>query len=206
MLGAAHERPADGTLNFPHKPVGGASQFGSAHFRLTVRTLSRSTSCRPGLGEHPATDAGTHRTRTPRSEAAAETEEHAGLGTAQRGIPPGTGTPLAGSHDDHAAAVTPAAPARVVSAVRRSGPFPDSWEHGDARNARIFSTDSDCLLFLVVRLDLDPGAAVPPADALTGSEQVQSTGPLLQVGRHTDMTGRPLTKLLVTMTPASSWS
>lgn len=36
----AHERPVYGALNFRRKPVGGAPRFGSAHFRLTARTLS----------------------------------------------------------------------------------------------------------------------------------------------------------------------
>ncbi|WP_051807756.1 DUF3626 domain-containing protein [Streptomyces sp. NRRL F-2664] len=44
---AAHERPVYGALNFRRKPVGGAPRFGSAHFRLTARTLTRSTFCYP---------------------------------------------------------------------------------------------------------------------------------------------------------------
>ncbi|MFG2869740.1 DUF3626 domain-containing protein [Streptomyces sp. NPDC048338] len=43
----AHERPVYGALNFRRKPVGGAPRFGSAHFRLTTRTLTRSTFCYP---------------------------------------------------------------------------------------------------------------------------------------------------------------
>lgn len=43
----AHERPVYGALNFRRKPVGGAPRFGSAHFRLTARTLTRSTFCYP---------------------------------------------------------------------------------------------------------------------------------------------------------------
>ncbi|MFH9292701.1 DUF3626 domain-containing protein [Streptomyces sp. NPDC017520] len=43
----AHERPVYGALNFRRKPVGGAPRFGSAHFRLTARTLRRSTFCYP---------------------------------------------------------------------------------------------------------------------------------------------------------------
>ncbi|MFI5642347.1 DUF3626 domain-containing protein [Streptomyces goshikiensis] len=43
----AHERPAYGALNFRHKPVGAAPRFGSAHFRLTARTLTRTTFCYP---------------------------------------------------------------------------------------------------------------------------------------------------------------
>ncbi|MET9594012.1 DUF3626 domain-containing protein [Streptomyces sp. NPDC006516] len=44
---AAHERPVYGALNFRGKPVGGAPRFGSAHFRLTAHTLTRSTFCYP---------------------------------------------------------------------------------------------------------------------------------------------------------------
>ncbi|MCT9089783.1 DUF3626 domain-containing protein [Streptomyces sp. ASQP_92] len=43
----ALERPVYGALNFRRKPVGGAPRFGSAHFRLTAETLSRSTFCYP---------------------------------------------------------------------------------------------------------------------------------------------------------------
>lgn len=43
----AHERPVYGALNFRHKAVGAAPRFGSAHFRLTGRTLARSTFCYP---------------------------------------------------------------------------------------------------------------------------------------------------------------
>ncbi|MFJ1804337.1 DUF3626 domain-containing protein [Streptomyces sp. NPDC088180] len=43
----AHERPVYGALNFRRKPVGGAPRFGSAHFRLTAQTLTRSTFCYP---------------------------------------------------------------------------------------------------------------------------------------------------------------
>ncbi|GHI83077.1 hypothetical protein Sxan_04410 [Streptomyces xanthophaeus] len=43
----AHERPVYGALNFRRKPVGGAPRFGSAHFRLTARTLTRTTFCYP---------------------------------------------------------------------------------------------------------------------------------------------------------------
>ncbi|MFE3991105.1 DUF3626 domain-containing protein [Streptomyces goshikiensis] len=43
----AHERPAYGALNFRRKPVGAAPRFGSAHFRLTARTLTRTTFCYP---------------------------------------------------------------------------------------------------------------------------------------------------------------
>ncbi|MFB8034755.1 DUF3626 domain-containing protein [Streptomyces sp. NPDC056004] len=44
---SAHERPVYGALNFRRKPVGGAPRFGSAHFRLTARTLARTTFCYP---------------------------------------------------------------------------------------------------------------------------------------------------------------
>lgn len=43
----AHERPVYGALNFRRKPVGGAPRFGSAHFRLTAETLTRTTFCYP---------------------------------------------------------------------------------------------------------------------------------------------------------------
>ncbi|MFJ2246985.1 DUF3626 domain-containing protein [Streptomyces sp. NPDC087862] len=43
----AHERPVYGALNFRRKPVGGAPRFGSAHFRLTARTVARTTFCYP---------------------------------------------------------------------------------------------------------------------------------------------------------------
>lgn len=41
----AQERPVHGALNFRRKPVGGAPRFGSAHFRLTAQTLTRTTFC-----------------------------------------------------------------------------------------------------------------------------------------------------------------
>lgn len=44
---AAHQRPVYGALNFRRKPVGGAPRFGSAHFRLTAPTSTRSTFCYP---------------------------------------------------------------------------------------------------------------------------------------------------------------
>lgn len=43
----AQERPAYGALNFRDKAVGAAPRFGSAHFRLTVATLARTTFCYP---------------------------------------------------------------------------------------------------------------------------------------------------------------
>ncbi|MFE3827080.1 DUF3626 domain-containing protein [Streptomyces sp. NPDC059092] len=43
----AEERPVYGALNFRRKPVGGAPRFGSAHFRLTAETLTRTTFCYP---------------------------------------------------------------------------------------------------------------------------------------------------------------
>ncbi|MFE0631266.1 DUF3626 domain-containing protein [Streptomyces sp. NPDC058864] len=54
-------RPVYGALNFRRKTVGAAPRFGSAHFRLTARTLARTTFCYPdshfepsdfGVGEH----------------------------------------------------------------------------------------------------------------------------------------------------------
>ncbi|MFE3073086.1 DUF3626 domain-containing protein [Streptomyces sp. NPDC059247] len=44
---ATHERPVYGALNFRRKPVGGAPRFGSAHFRLTAQSLTRTTFCYP---------------------------------------------------------------------------------------------------------------------------------------------------------------
>ncbi|MFF4319803.1 DUF3626 domain-containing protein [Streptomyces sp. NPDC001568] len=44
---SAHERPVYGALNFRRKPFGGAPRFGSAHFRLSARTLARTTFCYP---------------------------------------------------------------------------------------------------------------------------------------------------------------
>ncbi|MFG2427317.1 DUF3626 domain-containing protein [Streptomyces sp. NPDC048590] len=43
----AHERPVYGALNFRRKPVGAAPRFGSAHFRLTAETSTRTTFCYP---------------------------------------------------------------------------------------------------------------------------------------------------------------
>ncbi|MFG2657584.1 DUF3626 domain-containing protein [Streptomyces sp. NPDC048425] len=43
----AQERPVYGALNFRRKAVGGAPRFGSAHFRLTARTVARTTFCYP---------------------------------------------------------------------------------------------------------------------------------------------------------------
>ncbi|MBB1262468.1 DUF3626 domain-containing protein [Streptomyces alkaliterrae] len=43
----AHERPVYGALNFRGKSVGAAPRFGSAHFRLTTETLTRTTFCYP---------------------------------------------------------------------------------------------------------------------------------------------------------------
>ncbi|MFE2481045.1 DUF3626 domain-containing protein [Streptomyces sp. NPDC059389] len=43
----AQDRPVYGALNFRDKAVGAAPRFGSAHFRLTARTLERTTFCYP---------------------------------------------------------------------------------------------------------------------------------------------------------------
>ncbi|MET9877079.1 DUF3626 domain-containing protein [Actinacidiphila glaucinigra] len=43
----AAERPVYGALNFRRRTVGAAPRFGSAHFRLTARTLARTTFCYP---------------------------------------------------------------------------------------------------------------------------------------------------------------
>ncbi|MFD8570482.1 DUF3626 domain-containing protein [Streptomyces sp. NPDC059639] len=50
----AHERPVYGALNFRRKPVGAAPRFGSAHFRLTAQTLTRTTFCYPDSSTEPA--------------------------------------------------------------------------------------------------------------------------------------------------------
>ncbi|MFF1394490.1 DUF3626 domain-containing protein [Streptomyces sp. NPDC058287] len=50
----AHERPVYGALNFRRKTVGGAPRFGSAHFRLTARTVARTTFCYPDSFLEPA--------------------------------------------------------------------------------------------------------------------------------------------------------
>ncbi|MGW2077861.1 DUF3626 domain-containing protein [Streptomyces sp. NPDC001939] len=50
----AHERPVYGALNFHRKAVGGAPRFGSAHFRLTARTVARTTFCYPDSFLEPA--------------------------------------------------------------------------------------------------------------------------------------------------------
>ena len=41
------ERPKYGALNHRRRPEGGAIRFGSAHLRLTARTLARTTFCYP---------------------------------------------------------------------------------------------------------------------------------------------------------------
>ncbi|MDF4251295.1 DUF3626 domain-containing protein [Streptomyces sp. WMMB303] len=43
----AGERPVYGALNFRKSPIGAAPRFGSSHFRLTARTLRRTTFCYP---------------------------------------------------------------------------------------------------------------------------------------------------------------
>ncbi|WP_327350937.1 DUF3626 domain-containing protein [Streptomyces sp. NBC_01304] len=50
----AHERPVYGALNFRRRPFGGAPRFGSAHFRLAVETLARTTFCYPDSFLEPA--------------------------------------------------------------------------------------------------------------------------------------------------------
>ncbi|MFL6077985.1 MAG: DUF3626 domain-containing protein [Mycobacteriales bacterium] len=44
---AAHARPVYGALNFRRHAVGAAPRFGSAHLRLTARSLARTTFCYP---------------------------------------------------------------------------------------------------------------------------------------------------------------
>ncbi|MFE3887039.1 DUF3626 domain-containing protein [Streptomyces lydicus] len=55
---AAAERPVYGALNFGRNPAGAAPRFGSSHFRLTARTLERTTFCYPDSCLEP-TDFGT---------------------------------------------------------------------------------------------------------------------------------------------------
>ncbi|MFF7209562.1 DUF3626 domain-containing protein [Streptomyces sp. NPDC008238] len=43
----AADRPVYGALNFRRKAIGAAPRFGSAHLRLTARTLARTTFCYP---------------------------------------------------------------------------------------------------------------------------------------------------------------
>ncbi|MBB4789698.1 hypothetical protein BJY54_000310 [Streptomyces nodosus] len=50
----AHERPVYGALNFRRKRASGAPRFGSAHFRLTAKTLARTTFCYPDSFLEPA--------------------------------------------------------------------------------------------------------------------------------------------------------
>ncbi|MFG1804946.1 DUF3626 domain-containing protein [Streptomyces sp. NPDC049040] len=50
----APDRPVYGALNFRGQPTGGAPRFGSAHFRLTARTLPRVTFCYPDSFCEPA--------------------------------------------------------------------------------------------------------------------------------------------------------
>lgn len=57
----AHERPVYGALNFRRKPLGGAPRFGSAHFRLTGETLTRSTFCYPDSFLEPSDFGVAHR-------------------------------------------------------------------------------------------------------------------------------------------------
>lgn len=53
MFGGAYDdaparvRPVYGALNFRHKVAGAAPRFGSAHLRLTARSLARATFCYP---------------------------------------------------------------------------------------------------------------------------------------------------------------
>ncbi|EAP97771.1 hypothetical protein JNB_19913 [Janibacter sp. HTCC2649] len=49
----AVHRPKYGALNFRHRTIGGSPRFGSAHFRLTAGTLSRTTFCYPDSYEEP---------------------------------------------------------------------------------------------------------------------------------------------------------
>ncbi|MEU8890073.1 DUF3626 domain-containing protein [Streptomyces sp. NPDC048442] len=50
----AHERPVYGALNFRHQAVGAAPRFGSAHLRLTARSLFRTTFCYPDSFTEPS--------------------------------------------------------------------------------------------------------------------------------------------------------
>ncbi|WP_353950609.1 DUF3626 domain-containing protein [Knoellia sp. S7-12] len=49
-----HEhRPKYGSLNFRRRAVGGSPRFGSAHFRLSAESLTRTTFCYPDSHEEP---------------------------------------------------------------------------------------------------------------------------------------------------------
>ncbi|MGW8887494.1 DUF3626 domain-containing protein [Streptomyces sp. NPDC055749] len=50
----AQDRPVYGALNFRRKPIGAAPRFGSAHFRLTARTIARTTFCYPDSCVEPS--------------------------------------------------------------------------------------------------------------------------------------------------------
>lgn len=50
----AVHRPVYGALNRRHDPAGAAPRFGSSHFRLTAKTLRRSTFCYPDSAAGPA--------------------------------------------------------------------------------------------------------------------------------------------------------
>ncbi|WP_329571373.1 DUF3626 domain-containing protein [Kitasatospora sp. NBC_01266] len=50
----AHERPVYGALNFRRQLVGAAPRFGSAHFRLGVEPVGRSTFCYPDSFTEPS--------------------------------------------------------------------------------------------------------------------------------------------------------
>lgn len=50
----ADQRPVYGALDFRRRGFGGSPRFGSAHFRLTAGTLSRSTFCYPDSAAEPA--------------------------------------------------------------------------------------------------------------------------------------------------------
>lgn len=51
--GHAAHRPKYGSLNFRGRAIGGSPRFGSAHFRLSARTLGRTTFCYPDSYEEP---------------------------------------------------------------------------------------------------------------------------------------------------------
>jgi len=52
--GPAADRPKYGSLNFRRRVVGGSPRFGSAHLRLAVDTLARTTFCYPDSYLEPA--------------------------------------------------------------------------------------------------------------------------------------------------------
>ncbi|MFC7307244.1 DUF3626 domain-containing protein [Streptomyces monticola] len=120
----AHERPVYGALNFRRKPVGAAPRFGSAHFRLTARTLERTTFCYPDSFLEPS-DFGT-----------AERMRLVELALADRKdalddyIEAHVHGPVRLDHDVEALVLDPCYRGSAVEAAARRLPCPLEWHHG----------------------------------------------------------------------------